>query len=58
LRTGKRVVSTTVEIGGTSCPDRLPYTTFGPTDLGPPGDVYVNASAGDVSAAFRRVFVR
>lgn len=59
LRTGKPVVSTTVEIGGTSCPNPLPYTTFGGgIDIGPPGNVYVNASAGDVSAAFRRVFVR
>lgn len=58
LRTGRRVVDTTVQIAGTSCPDPLPYTTFGPTDLGPPGDVYVNASPADVEAAFRPVFVR
>jgi hypothetical protein len=59
LRTGRRVLSTTVQIAGTSCPNPLPYTTFaGGIDIGPPGNVYVNASANDVSAAFRPVFVR
>lgn len=59
LRTGKRVINTTVQIDGASCPDPLPYTTFSTTtDIGPPGDVYVNASADEVKAAFRPVFVR
>jgi hypothetical protein len=59
LRTGRRVLNTTVQISGTSCPDPLPYTTFSAgTDIGPPGDVFVNASGPDVSAAFRPVFVR
>lgn len=59
LRTGRQVVHTTVQVGGTSCPDPLPYTVFSAaSDIGPPGDVYVNASAGDVKAAFRPVFVR
>jgi hypothetical protein len=59
LRTGKRVVSTTVEIDGASCPDRLSYSGDPRLiDFGPGSDVYVNASAANVRAAFQRVFVR
>ncbi|AXK35681.1 hypothetical protein DVA86_26640 [Streptomyces armeniacus] len=53
LRTGRLVADRKVEIGGTSCPQRLSYTTHGPTDFGPPSEVYVKASDGDVRDAFR-----
>ncbi|NUS81707.1 MAG: hypothetical protein HOY75_02875 [Streptomyces sp.] len=53
LRTGKLVADRSVEISGTSCPRKLSYTTYGPTDLGPPSKVYVKASKADVRAGFR-----
>jgi hypothetical protein len=58
LRTGKLVDRRTVQIGGTSCPRKLRYTTYGPTDLGPPSDVYVHASTADVRAGFRPLIER
>ncbi|WP_202918682.1 tetratricopeptide repeat protein [Saccharothrix deserti] len=52
LRTGKPVADTKVEIGGASCPEVLHYTSYGPTDLGPPGEVHVTPSDDDVRGAF------
>ncbi|ONI90040.1 hypothetical protein ALI22I_14135 [Saccharothrix sp. ALI-22-I] len=52
LRTGQPVADTKIEIGGASCPEVLSYTYYGPTDLGPPGEVHVTASDDDVRAAF------
>jgi hypothetical protein len=52
LRTGQLVAETTVEIGGASCPAILQYTTYFP-DSGPPGEVYVAPSDGDVHNGFR-----
>ncbi|GAA3579377.1 hypothetical protein GCM10022222_75250 [Amycolatopsis ultiminotia] len=51
LRTGKLVVDTKVEVGGTSCPKVLHYRSYG-SDLGPPPDTQVEASDADVRAAF------
>ncbi|MEK8170715.1 hypothetical protein NKH77_17440 [Streptomyces sp. M19] len=58
LRTGKLVADRTVQISGGSCPQTLEYTTYGPTDLGPPSDVYVSASKSDVQAGFRSLIKR
>jgi hypothetical protein len=55
LRTGRLVASTTVQIGGASCPDTLSYTNYTTFDTGPPSDVYVSATAANVSAAFARL---
>jgi hypothetical protein len=56
LRTAKLVAETSVEIGGASCPQRLSYTYY-MTDLGPPSEVYVEASDADVHAAFRSLII-
>ncbi|WPB90008.1 tetratricopeptide repeat protein [Streptomyces malaysiensis] len=58
LRTGKPVAHRTVEINGASCPQKLRYTTYGPTDLGPPSDQYVKASTADVRSAFEALINR
>ncbi|QRP47748.1 hypothetical protein [Amycolatopsis sp. FDAARGOS 1241] len=52
LRTGRLVSDTKIEIGGTSCPRTMHYTSYPSTDLGPPSDLQVEASAADVRAAF------
>lgn len=57
LRTGKLVANRTLQISGGSCPRLLRYTTY-ITDLGPPSQVYVSASTGNVRAAFRPLVVR
>lgn len=54
LRTGKLVVDTTLEVGGSSCPKVLSYTTY-VSDFGPPGDVNVTPSDDDVRTAFGSV---
>lgn len=53
VRTGRLVAEFKVEIGGASCPPVLEYTSYSYTDFGPPSEVYVTASIGDVQAAFR-----
>ncbi|WP_255951334.1 hypothetical protein [Streptomyces odontomachi] len=59
LRTGKLVAHRKVQISGSSCPSKLHYTTpYGLTDIGPPSDVQVKASDGDVRAAFRSLIQR
>ncbi|WIX82640.1 hypothetical protein QRX50_18610 [Amycolatopsis carbonis] len=58
LRTGKLVADTKVEIGGTSCPPSVSYTSYGYTDLGPPSDMPVDASDADVRAAFASLITR
>ncbi|MEW2505361.1 MULTISPECIES: hypothetical protein [unclassified Amycolatopsis] len=58
LRTGKLVADTKVEIGGTSCPASVSYTSYGYTDLGPPSDMPVDASDADVRAAFASLITR
>lgn len=58
LRTGKRVGPRKVRIGGGSCPQVLRYTSYGPTDLGPPGDQFVSTGKSDVKDAFRPVLKR
>ncbi|HVV12593.1 hypothetical protein [Amycolatopsis sp.] len=58
LRTGNVVADTTVEIGGTSCPYFLSYTTFGDYDHGPGTDQYVDPSDDDIRAAFAPVIAR
>ncbi|MEV4604306.1 hypothetical protein AB0K15_44000 [Amycolatopsis sp. NPDC049253] len=58
LRTGKLVADTKVEIGGTSCPPSVSYTSYGYTDLGPPPDMAVDASDADVRAAFASLVTR
>ena len=59
LRTGKLVVNTKVQINGKSCPRVLTYTHYsGLIDIGPPSDVYVNASDADVRAAFQSMINR
>ncbi len=50
LRTGRVVVDTKVEIGGTSCP-----STFFASGDGPPPNRYVSPSDGDVRAAYAAV---
>ncbi len=50
LRTGKVVVDTRVEIGGTSCPG-----TFFASGDGPPPNRYVSPSDGDVRAGYAAV---
>ncbi|ANZ42681.1 hypothetical protein BBK82_12320 [Lentzea guizhouensis] len=50
LRTGKVVVETRVEIGGTSCPG-----TFFASGDGPPPNRYVSPSDGDVRAGYAAV---
>ncbi|MFI5612684.1 hypothetical protein [Amycolatopsis sp. NPDC051903] len=52
LRTGRLVSDTKIEIGGTSCPEVVHYTSYLYTDLGPPSDLQVEASDADVRAAF------
>jgi hypothetical protein len=58
LRTGKLVASRKVQISGTSCPAHFSYTTFGPTDIGPPSDQYVKASKDDVLDGFESLIKR
>ncbi len=58
LRTGRLVADFKVEIGGASCPPVLHYTTYSYIDTGPPSQVHVTASPGDVQAAFRPLLVR
>ncbi|MEV0779759.1 hypothetical protein [Streptomyces sp. NPDC050428] len=58
LRTGKLVADRRVQISGTSCPRVLSYTTYGPTDFGPPSDQYVKASKDDVRSAFEPLIDR
>lgn len=57
LRTGKLVADRKVEIRGESCPDVLSYTYYS-VDIGPPSDVYVDASNADVRDAFRSLINR
>ncbi|MCE6995983.1 hypothetical protein LZG04_14390 [Saccharothrix sp. S26] len=52
LRTGQVVHDTRLEIGGTSCPPILSYTSFTGVDLGPPSQVHVTPSDADVHAPF------
>ncbi len=58
LRTGERVLDTKVEIGGSSCPRTLSYTSYDDIDLGPPSEQYVNASKANVRAAFTSLITR
>ena len=58
LRTGKRVGPREVQISGGSCPRVLHYESYGPTDLGPPGDEFVSTAKSDVRDAFRPVLKR
>lgn len=51
LRTGRLVAHRTLQIGGSSCPQVLHYTSY-VRDLGPPSDVYVHATTADIRAAF------
>ncbi|MEV0841646.1 hypothetical protein AB0I55_19090 [Actinocatenispora sera] len=53
LRTGKLVVHRTIQIGGSSCPQILSYTTYGGYDTGPDTAQYVTPSRSGVRAAFR-----
>jgi hypothetical protein len=57
VRTGKLISDFRVEIGGSSCPAVLEYSSYSYVDLGPPSQVYVVASAEDVRAAFRPLLV-
>lgn len=50
LRTGKVMVATKVEIGGTSCPGT--FFAFGD---GPPPNRYVSPSDGDIRAGYAAV---
>lgn len=58
LRTGKLVADRKVQIGGTSCPEILHYTTYSNIDTGPPSDHYVDASKADVRDGFRSLVKR
>ncbi|PGH47091.1 tol-pal system YbgF family protein [Streptomyces sp. Ru87] len=58
LRTGKKVADRTVQISGTSCPAVLEYETIISADIGPPSDIQVEASKGDVRAGFESLIDR
>lgn len=56
LRTGKLVSDTRPEIGGTSCPQTIHFTTYGlSVSLGPPSEMHVTPSDADLRAAFAAV---
>jgi hypothetical protein len=57
LRTGRLVASTTIEIGGSSCPATLHYSSYSPV-ADPPSTVYVTPSSANVQAAFKPLLVR
>lgn len=58
LRTGKLVAHKKVQIGGSSCPSSISYTTYNGIDTGPPSSQYVDPSKSDVRDAFRSLIVR
>ncbi|MEU6733379.1 hypothetical protein ABZ929_09250 [Streptomyces physcomitrii] len=60
LRTGKLVARRKLQISGESCPQVLKYETFLPrsADIGPPPDVNVEASKGQVRAAMMTLITR
>ncbi|WP_086782529.1 tetratricopeptide repeat protein, partial [Crossiella equi] len=59
LRTGRLVKDQRVEIGGAVCPRVLHYTRYtNLVDIGPPGEVYVDAKDDDVRGAFQGLVTR
>ncbi|OEV03971.1 hypothetical protein AN216_09540 [Streptomyces oceani] len=58
LRTGKRVAQRQLQIGGTSCPPTLHYTTYGLDDYGPNANQLVSVGKSDVRDAFRPIMKR
>ncbi|MCT2585797.1 tetratricopeptide repeat protein [Actinophytocola gossypii] len=54
VRTGRVVRGGSVQIGGTSCPAVIHYTTYG-VDIGPPSTDYVESSTSDIRDAYRPV---
>lgn len=58
LRTGKRVADREIQIGGSSCPALITYTSYGGHDPGPPPDDYVEPSKSDIRKAFRPLVAR
>ncbi|WIM94346.1 hypothetical protein ACTOB_006364 [Actinoplanes oblitus] len=58
IRTGRVVYNTTMQFGGSSCPETVHYqSTFG-TDLGPPRHMDVDVKSADVKAQFQKLIVK
>ncbi|WP_203963322.1 hypothetical protein [Actinocatenispora thailandica] len=58
LRTGRKVADRTIQIGGSSCPQVLDYTTTEPYyNSDPSTKQSVDPSTGDIRAAFRSLVV-
>ncbi|MGH3762846.1 hypothetical protein [Actinophytocola sp.] len=53
VRTGRMIANTAVQIGGTSCPEVIRYTSYGGFDPGPSSDYYVKSSTADIRDAYR-----
>ncbi|MFC3987101.1 tetratricopeptide repeat protein [Actinoplanes siamensis] len=58
IRTGKVVFSQTVQVGGSSCPSTISYSSTLGTDLGPPRHMDVTVNSADVKAQFQKLIVR
>lgn len=52
LRTGKRLATRRLDIGGASCPRTVKYETNDNLDVGPPSNMYVRSSPSDARAAY------